>query len=94
MIPRRKRQVLIEGGFFADIWNAISQGVPQAVTNVIGEVSHSASDQIQTQLGIKQPVTPTPTIVVTPSAQPIPVWVYAVPIGIVGLMLVKKLVKD
>ena len=90
MIIKRKS---LEAGFFSDIWNTISQGVPQAITQVIGEVSHSASTQIQNQLGItQQPPAQPPAITVAPSAPSIPVWVYVAG-GVAGVLILKKVLK-
>jgi len=88
---RKRRRTMLEGNIFSDIWTTISQGVPQAVSTVIGEVSHSASTQIQQQLGIIQqpPATVPPAIVVSQPA-PIPTWVYLVPVGILAIVLLKK----
>jgi len=91
---QRKSVSTLEGSFFGDIWNTISQGVPQAVSNVIGEVQHSASGAIQDALGI----TPTPTAttippVVVQSAPAVPTWVYYAGAGLVAVLVLPKVLK-
>jgi len=91
---RKRRSTMLGDNGFPDIWGIITQGVPKAISDVIGEVSHSASDQLKNQLGLTtQPPATVPPAIVVSQPSPIPTWFYLVPVGILAIVLLKKKAK-